>query len=391
MNPDRRQVTHGRFSKPFLPGAGKKRMKAIAIRPGQKNSVFLHEIEKPEIAPGELLIRVLETGICGTDLEIIRGDYGTAPRGQDFLVLGHESFGRVEEVGPGLEASGWATGDYVVCTVRRPCHDSDPNCDHGQSDMCLTGNYTERGIKDQHGFMTEYYTEKPQFAIKVPPQYRSWGVLLEPTAVVEKAIYQAYKIQQRLEWAPKKAVVLGAGPIGLLATFLLRDRGLEVFTVAHSPGGPGNPKAVMTERVGATYLSSQEVQIDQLNKKIGPIDLIIEASGSSEVVFQGMAALGPNGIMGITGVAGGHNSLAVDTNRLNHQIVMGNQVIFGSVNANRNYFEMGVESWAGIEAKWPGVLDSMITRKYPLEDYEAALSRDRNSIKTVMQIAPETL
>lgn len=361
-------------------------MKAVAIRPGQKNSVFMQEIEKPEVVPGQLLIRVLETGICGTDLEIINGDFGTAPTGDDFLVLGHESFGQVEALGPGLENSGWQVGDYVVCTVRRPCHDHDPNCDSGHSDMCLTGNYTERGIKDQHGFMTEFYSEYPDFAIKVPAAYRPWGVLLEPTAVVEKAIYQSYKIQERLDFAPKRAVVLGAGPIGLLATFLLRDRGLETFTIAHSLGGSTNPKAVLTERVGATYLSSQEVEVEHLDKTLGDIDIIIEASGSSEIVFQGMAALGPNGVMSITGVEGGHNSLAIDANRLNHQLVMGNQVVFGSVNANRRYFEMGVESWGSLEKKWPGALSSMITRRLPIEEFQTAFSRDRNNIKTVLQI-----
>lgn len=364
-------------------------MKAIAIRPGQKNSVYMEEIEKPSPAPNELLIRVLETGICGTDLEIIEGDYGTAPKGDDFLVLGHESFGRVEEVGSELAGSGWVKGDYAVCTVRRPCHDSDPNCDRGHSDFCLTGNYTERGIKDQHGFMTEYYTESPDFAVKVPVLYRPWGVLLEPTAVVEKAVYQSYKIQERLDFEPKRAVVLGAGPIGLLATFLLRDRGLEVFTVAHSLGGPNNPKAVMTERVGATYLSSQEVDVAELGKKLGNIDIIIEAAGNSEIVFKGITALGMNGVMSVTGVQGGHSALPVDTNRINHQLVMGNQVVFGSVNANRRYFEMGVESWGSIETRWPGALAALITRKLPLDEYRTALSRDRANIKTVLQIAPE--
>jgi threonine dehydrogenase-like Zn-dependent dehydrogenase len=255
--------------------------------------------------------------------------------------------------------------------------------------MCLTGNYTERGIKDQHGYMTEFYSEYPDFAIKVPASYRPWGVLLEPTAVVEKAIYQSYKIQERLDFAPKRAVVLGAGPIGLLATFLLRDRGLETFTIAHSLGGPTNPKAVLTERVGATYLSSQEVEVEHLDKMLGNIDIIIEASGSSEIVFQGMAALGPNGVMSITGVEGGHNSLAIDANRLNHQLVMGNQVVFGSVNANRRYFEMGVESWGSLEKKWPGALASMITRHLPIEDFQTAFGRDRNNIKTVLQIGAD--
>lgn len=364
-------------------------MQAVAIRPGQKNSAYLQEVEQPTPKEGELLVRVLETGICGTDLEINSGIYGASPAGQDFLVLGHESFGRVEEVGSGLEESGWKKGDLIVCTVRRPCQEDDPNCQQGRNDMCLTGNYTERGIKEQNGYMSEFYTEKAQYGVKIPVMYRPFGVLLEPTAVVEKAIFQAYKIQERLEWQPRRAVVFGAGPIGLLATLLLRNKGLEVYTVANSLGGPDNLKATLTERAGATYISSQQTPVEELGKKLGQIDLMIEATGNSEVAFKALASLGVNGVVALTSVSGGHNALPLDTNLLNFQMVLRNQVVFGSVNANRSYFEMGVQDWGEIDTKWPGLLSSLITRKLPIEEFKQALSKDREGIKTVLQISKE--
>lgn len=361
-------------------------MKAVAIKPGQQDSSYLQEVEKPAPGEGELLVQVLETGICGTDLEINSGQYGTAPAGQDFLVLGHESFGQVTEVGKGLENSGWAQGDYIVSTVRRPCHEDDPNCEKGRSDMCLTGKYTERGIKERHGYMTEFYAERAEFGVKVPDDFRPFGVLLEPTAVVEKAIFQAYKIQERLEWLPRRAVVFGAGPIGLLATLVLRDKGLEVFTVAHSLATPDNIKAGLVQRSGAEYISSQETPPEELAKKLGQIDLMVEATGSSEIAFKGLASLGLNGVMSLTSVSGGHNTLPLDTNLLNLQLVLGNQIVVGSVNANRRYFEMGVESWGSIEKKWPGLLEAVITRKLPLDQFKQALTKDREGIKTVLQI-----
>ncbi len=364
-------------------------MKAIAIKPGQPDSAYLEEMAKPVAGAGELLVKVLETGVCGTDLEISSGLYGTAPAGQDFLVLGHESFGKVEALGSGLENSGWATGDYIVSTVRRPCQDDDPNCQRGRSDMCLTGHYTERGIKERNGYMTEYYTELAEFGVKVPALFRPFGVLLEPTAVVEKAIYQAYKIQERLDWEPRKAIVFGAGPIGLLATFVLRNKGLEVYTVAHSPGGTANPKAQLTERCGANYISTQDIPVEELGHKLGNIDLVVEATGSSEIAFKGLYSLGLNGVMALTSVSGGHNTLSLDTNVLNMQMVLGNQVVVGSVNANRSYFEMGVKDWDRIEAHWPGLLGSLISRKLPLEQFKTALAKDREGIKTVLQIGAE--
>jgi glucose 1-dehydrogenase len=356
-------------------------MQAVAIKPGAKNNAYLTEISKPDAEPDKLLIRVLETGICGTDLEIVEGLYGDAPGDSDFLVLGHENFGVVEN-GTG----DWQKGDYVVCTVRRPCHHADPNCQQGRSDMCLTGDYTERGIKGLHGYMREFYTESPDYAVKVPAELRHIGVLLEPTAVVEKAIFQAYKIQERLEWQPRRAVVFGAGPIGLLATFILRDKGLEVYTVAHSLPGADNQKAQLVGECGAEYISSQQTAPDALKGKLGQIDLMLDATGNSETAFKALYSLGVNGVMALTSVSGGHNSVALDTNVLNINMVLNNQVMFGSVNANRRYFEMGVNDWQNIERKFPGLLQKLITRRLPIADYKTALTKDRSGIKTVLEI-----
>ena len=365
-------------------------MKAVAIRPGQKESAYLQEVDYPSVASDELLVRVLEVGICETDILIHAGMHGSAPVGQHYLILGHEAFGQVERVGANVAQSDWKPGDFIVCTVRRPCHETDPNCEAGRSDMCLTGQFTERGIKEHHGYMVEYYTERAEYSIKVPPPFRHIGVLLEPTSIAEKMIYQAYVIQQRLEWQPQRAVVFGAGPIGLLATLILRSKGLDVFTVAQSKGGSNNSKARVVEQCGATYLSSQEIAVEHLGKYLGQIDLMLEATGSSEVVFKGMASLGVNGVMVLTSVSTGHNALVLDTHQLNLQIVQGNQVIVGAVNANRRYFEMGLESWNDIETKWPGILERLITRRVPLEQYQQALIKDREDIKVVLQIAKES-
>ena len=191
-------------------------MQAIAVTPRKPGSARALELPQPQATPGLVRVSVLEVGIDGTDTEIDKGEYGDAPKGQDVLVIGHEALGRVDAVGEGV--SGFAVGDLVVATVRRP--DGCPNCKAGESDMCLWGDYTERGIKGAHGYMAQYYADSPDFMVKIPEALRSFAVLLEPLSIVEKAIFQAWKIQERLVWQPKKAVVLGAGPIGLLATIL---------------------------------------------------------------------------------------------------------------------------------------------------------------------------
>ncbi len=358
-------------------------MQAVAVTPGVPRSARRLQLPRPPLEPGALRTRVLEVGIDGTDSEIDAGKYGAAPRGSNLLVIGHEALGRVEEVGANV--GGFQPGDLVVATVRRP--DDCPNCRAGESDMCLYGNYTERGIRGAHGYMGEYYSEVPEFLIKIPPSMRPFAVLLEPLSVVEKAVAQAWKLQERLHWEPKRAVVLGAGPIGLLAVILLRLRGLEVHTYAATPSGDYRTQVI--ESLGAEYESVQDRPLDSLKAHLGQIDFILEATGASLVAFQAMAALGTNGALALTGVSAGQRRLEVPADALNLSLVLGNRVVFGSVNANRRYFEMGVGHFQEADRRWPGIFQRLITRRVPFNEFRSALDRKPEDIKTVLVVAPD--
>lgn len=335
-------------------------MKAIAVFPGKPNSVHLAELPKPsvdDIPNGRgVLVRVLRVGVDGTDKEINAAEYGAAPAGYDFLVIGHESFGQVEAVGPNVTEL--RPGDYVVATVRRP--GSSLYDKIGTYDMTTDDTYFERGINLLHGFLTEYYVDDPEYIVKVPQGLKQVGVLLEPTTVVEKGIAQAYEIQRRLRvWRPRRAAVMGAGTIGLLATLALRLRGLEVTTFARQP--KPNLNADLIEAVGARYESTAAVPILDGAKQYGPFDIIFEATGSSLVVFESMQALGKNGVLVLSSVTGGDRKIEVPADKINLEFVLGNKVMVGTVNANREYFEMGVRDLAQAEAEYPGWLGRLLT------------------------------
>lgn len=358
-------------------------MHAVGVTPKKPSSARQVELPKPTADAGLAVMRVLEVGIDGTDTEINEGLYGEAPPGSDVLVIGHEALSVVEAVGDGVAR--FRPGDLVVATVRRP--DNCPNCQDGESDMCLYGNYTERGIRGAHGYMGEYYSEVPEFLIKIPPSMRPFAVLLEPLSVVEKAVAQAWKLQERLHWEPKRAVVLGAGPIGLLAVILLRLRGLEVHTYAATPSGDYRTQVI--ESLGAEYESVQDRPLDSLKAHLGQIDFILEATGASLVAFQAMAALGTNGALALTGVSAGQRRLEVPADALNLSLVLGNRVVFGSVNANRRYFEMGVGHFQEADRRWPGIFQRLITRRVPFNEFRSALDRKPEDIKTVLVVAPD--
>jgi len=349
-------------------------VKAIAVTPGRAGSLRLVQSDPPRPRAGELLVRLIEAGICGTDLEIAEGLYGEGPNGSDFLILGHESLGVVETAG----SDRFAPGDLVVATVRRPCP-SCSNCRAGVSDMCETGRFTERGILGGHGFMAEFYAESPEFLVKVPALQRSFAVLLEPMSVVEKGIEQIFRIQQRMEWQPGSALVLGAGPIGLLATLLLRIRGISTTTFATRP--VGGLKSRLVSEAGARYRSRSEVD---LNRWPDRFDLIVEATGSADVAFDAINLLKANGVLCLTSVTGGAFEKRIEAARMNFDIVLGNKLVFGTVNANRRYFEKGVLDFAEIETRWPGILDRMITRRIPFSSFREAFAKDPEGVKTVL-------
>src|SRR5215813_14225873 len=365
-------------------------MKAIAVFPGKPNSVHLAELAQPsvrEIPNGRgVLVKVLRVGVDGTDKEINAAEYGAAPEGYDFLVLGHESFGRVESVGPNVTSV--QPGDYVVATVRRPGKSIYDLI--GTNDMTTDDTYYERGINLRHGYLTEYYVDDAEFIVKIPQGLKQVGVLLEPTTVVEKGIYQAYEIQRRLKvWKPRKAAVMGAGTIGLLATLILRLRGLEVTTFARSTKPYLN--ADLIEELGARYVSTKDVSILDGAKQYGPFDLIREATGNSGVVFDGMQALAKNGVLVLTSVTGGDKKIEIPADRINLEFVLGNKVMVGSVNANREYFELGVRDMSQAELEYPGWLDRLLTHPVKgLERYRElfeALTTAKGAIKVYCEIA----
>ncbi|HVF90274.1 MAG TPA: glucose 1-dehydrogenase [Blastocatellia bacterium] len=366
-------------------------MKAIAVYPGKPGSVHLADLPAPsvsEIPNGRgVLVKVLRVGVDGTDKEINAAEYGEAPEGYDFLVLGHESFGRVEAVGPNV--SEVKPGDYVVATVRRP--GSSIYDLIGTSDMTTDDNYTERGIKLRHGFLTEFYVDDAEFIVKVPKGLKEVGVLLEPTTVVEKGIAQAYEIQRRLRvWRPKRAAVMGAGTIGLLATLMLRLRGVEVVTFAKTPKPYLNSD--LLEEIGVRYISTDDVPILDAALREGPFDLIFEATGYSPIAFDSMQALGKNGVLVLSSVTGGDRRVEVPADKLNLEFVLGNKVMVGTVNANREYFEMGVRDLSHAELEYPGWLAKLLTHPVSgLENYEKlfeALTTGSGAIKVFCEVAP---
>lgn len=366
-------------------------MKAVAVFPGRRNSIHLAQLPAPKIAdiPGGrgVLVRILRCGVDGTDREINNAEYGAAPEGYDFLVTGHENFGQVVEVGPNVTEI--KPGDYAVATVRRP--GSSLYDEIGMSDMTTDDVYLERGINRLHGFLTEYYVDDTQHIVKIPQGLKRVAVLMEPLTVAEKGIAQAYEIQRRLRvWQPRRAAVMGAGSIGLLVTLVLRLRGLEVttFSLARKP----NLNAELVERLGAHYVSTQETPVLAEGQQHGPFDIIFEATGYSPMVFDSMQILGKNGVLVLSSVTGGDRKVEVPADKLNLEFVLGNRVMVGTVNANREHFEMGVKDMAQAEAEYPGWLERLLTHPVRgLENFQELIDKlnsAKGAIKVFCEVAP---
>lgn len=319
-------------------------MKAVAVFPGKPDSMHLADLPEPsvdEVPDGRsVLVEVLRVGVDGTDEEINAGEYGAALEGYDFLVTGHESFGRVLEVGPNVYDL--CPGDYVTATVRRP---SDSIYDRiGAYDMMTDETYYERGINVLHDFLTERYVEDPEYIVKVPAALKEVGVLMEPVSIVEKGVEQAYEVQRRLGvWRPSRVAVIGAGSLRLLATLVLRLRGLEVTTLDRK--NPPTLNSELVEALDARYESTNELTIPQATEKYGPFDIIFEATGASSVVFEGMDALGTNGVLVLPGISGGNKKIEVPEDRILTGFVLGNKVAVGTVNANPDTSGVACRRW----------------------------------------------
>ena len=366
-------------------------MKAIAVFPGKPNSMHLAELPKPAldaVPDGRgVLVRLLRCGVDGTDKEINAAEYGKAPAGYDFLVTGHENFGQVEAVGPNVTE--FRPGNYVVATVRRPGGSLYDRI--GTYDMTTDNEYFERGINLRHGFLTEYYVDDPEYIVKIPDGLRDVAVIVEPLSVPEKGILQAYEIQRRLRvWRPRKAAVLGAGTIGLLATMILRLRGLDVTTFGRTSKPYLNSDLI--EALDARYLTTQDAPLREAAPAYGPFDIIYEATGFSPLVFEAMEVLGKNGVLVLASVTGGQRRIEVPADKINLDFVLGNKVMVGTVNGNREHFEAAVRDLALAAAEYPGWAARLLT--HPVQGLERhqqlmeTLSTAKGAIKVFMEIAP---
>lgn len=367
-------------------------MKAIAVSPGTPNSVHIRDIPKPNIESvpnGKgIRVKVLKVGVDATDREINEALYGNAPPGDDYLVLGHECFGRVEEVGPNVRK--FKPGDYVTATVRRPGGSIYDQI--GTYDMTSEETYYERGINLLHGYLTEEFVDSEDYIVRVPTGMKHLHVLMEPMSCAAKAIQQAYECQRRMKvWRPERAFVLGAGQIGLLATLVLKLKGLDVYTLARAPGP--HRKSEIVEGMEATYVSTSETSLPELSAKVGKADLIIDATGSSRIAFEAMQALGLNGALVWTSITGGKHTTEIPSDKINIEWVLGNKLLLGSVNANSEHFESGIKDMALGEVMFPGVLEKILTNPVDGLDNFAEMMRllveDNTALKVYVNVADE--
>ena len=366
-------------------------MKAVAVHPGRPNSMHLREVPEPDlddVPDGRgVLVRVLRVGVDGTDKEINAAEYGQAPEGHDYLITGHESLGRVVTIGPNVP-SAIRPGGLVVSTVRRPGGSRYDRI--GLQDMTTDDVYHERGINLLHGYLAEYYVEDAEFVVPLPESLSEVGVLLEPLTVAEKAINQAFEIQRRLKvWRARRALVLGAGTIGLLAALALRLRGIEVTCASLRPAPYRNSDLI--EQLGGSYLSTKETSLAQAAAGHGPFDIVIEATGFSPLAFEAAEALGKNGVLVLVSVTGGERRVEVDADRINQGFVLGNKVMVGSVNASPADFASGRDDLIKAQAVHPGWLEQLLTTPIAgLENYERMLrelTENDDAIKVFVEVA----
>lgn len=343
-------------------------MRALTIQPGRPGSAEVRELPDPEPGPGELLVEGLALGVCGTDHEILDGDYGWAPPGRDHLVLGHESLGRVAHA---PDDAGFRPGDLVVGVVRRPDPEPCGACAHGEFDMCRNGRYTERGIKELDGYGSTLWTVETRYAVRLDENLGDLGVLMEPTTVVAKAWDQIERVGARAWWEPRTVLVTGAGPIGLLAALLGRQRGLDVHVLDRATDG-AKPEAVRA--LGATYHHDKP--------DLEP-DVVIEATGASPLVFDAMAHTATYGIVCLTGVSSPGRKISVDMGAANRDMVLENDVVIGSVNANLSHYAAAADALAKADQAW---LSRLITRRVPLDRYAEALDPRPDDIKVVLEL-----
>ncbi len=345
-------------------------MRALTVQPKQANSCRLEDLPEADPTPDQALVETLAIGICGTDREIVGGDYGEPPSGEERLVLGHESLGRVLRA---PESCGLSAGDLAVAIVRQPDPIPCPNCAVGEWDMCRNGKYKEHGIKQLHGFCRERFCFDPWFLVRLDPSLTDVGVLIEPASIVAKAWEHIDRIGSRARWVPNKVLVTGAGPVGLLAALMGKQRDLEVHVLDKVTTGP---KPDLVKDLGAHYHTGS------VSEACHGADIVIECTGVGQLVLEAMQSTAPNGIVCLTGISSGKRSLDIDMASLNRTMVLENDVVFGSVNANRRHYDLAAKSLTQADRSW---LARLLARREPLEQFQAALEKRDHDVKTIIE------
>lgn len=348
-------------------------MRAITVLPGVAGSVRLDDIGEPPLSDGAILVRTRALGVCGTDHEILDGEYGSAPEGAERLVLGHESLGVVQDAPQGC---GFSTGDPIVGIVRRPDPLPCPSCAAGEWDMCRNGGYTERGIKDRHGFGSERFRIEHDFAVAVDPGLGLAGVLMEPASIVAKAWDHVERVGRRSQaWSAGNLLVIGAGPIGLLASLMGRQRGLDLHVLDRHTDGP--KPALIRDLDGTHHANAHSLRDLRF-------DIVMECTAAPPLIAESIARCAPSGIVCLLGVSASGQTIEFDIGGFNRKLVLGNEVVFGAVNANRSHYRQAADTLARAQRKW---LDRLITRQVPLSRWREAFTPRHDDIKVVLEFS----
>ncbi|MFF0862614.1 glucose 1-dehydrogenase [Nonomuraea sp. NPDC003560] len=348
-------------------------MRALTFEPGRQGTLEVEEVPEPEPGPGELLVQGLALGVCGTDRELAAAEYGWAPPGRSRMVIGHESLGRVLQVPDG---SAFSPGDLVVGVVRRPDPEPCGACARGEFDMCRNGRYTERGIKEIDGYASEQWAVEAGYAVRLDPSLESVGMLVEPTSVVAKAWEHIERIGSRAWFEPRTVLVTGAGPIGLLAALLGRQRGLEVHVLDREAGGA---KPALVADLGATYHVGSGLDAFTDDKP----DIIIEGTGVGQLVMEALTCTSAAGIVCLAGLGAGGRTHRLDVSEINRDIVLENDAVFGTVNANLRHFRDAATALAQADRSW---LERLVTRRVPLSQAKDAFSHEPGDVKVVLDL-----
>jgi glucose 1-dehydrogenase len=360
-------------------------MRAVAVYPSRREVRVIDHPDPQLTSATQVKMRVLDVGVCGTDREIVSFQYGTPPEGSECLIIGHESLSEVVQVGS--QVSSVKPGDLVIMTVRRPCpHPECVACVEGRQDFCYTGDFTERGIKQSHGFMTEFVVEEERYLEPIPRELRNVGVLVEPLTIAEKSLEQLWTIQRRVPWhLRRRAVVLGAGPVGILGAMALKAEGFQVSVYSRSHNQ--DEKNRLLASMGMPFIAAETHSPEDLAKMAGPIDVVYEATGASGMAFEVIKHLGPNAVFVFTGVPGRKAPIPVDTDAIMRNMVLNNQLVLGSVNAPPQAFDSAIQHLGAFVEKWPDTVRSLITARIPIQNAPKALQEPAGGIKNVISIS----